>query len=48
MTNTQYITTTFRPELVTVADKLHGVNTQKRDEPCQCCLQERCTRIYRA
>ncbi|KAJ7001717.1 hypothetical protein NC653_011965 [Populus alba x Populus x berolinensis] len=29
MTNTQFIIKTFRSELVKVADKLHGVNTNR-------------------
>ncbi|KAJ6937361.1 Structural maintenance of chromosomes protein 3 [Populus alba x Populus x berolinensis] len=29
MKNTQFIITTFRLELVKVADKLHGVNTNR-------------------
>jgi structural maintenance of chromosome 3 (chondroitin sulfate proteoglycan 6) len=28
--NTQFITTTFRPELVKVADKIYGVTHQNR------------------
>jgi structural maintenance of chromosome 3 (chondroitin sulfate proteoglycan 6) len=30
MANTQFITTTFRPELVKVADKLYGVTHKNR------------------
>lgn len=30
MANTQFITTTFRPELVKVADKIYGVTHKNR------------------
>lgn len=30
MANTQFITTTFRPELVKVADKIYGVKHKNR------------------
>lgn len=30
MANTQFITTTFRPELVKVADKIYGVTHKSR------------------
>jgi len=40
MANTQFITTTFRPELVKVADKLYGVTHKNRvsQTPAFSCL----------